>query len=91
VELASGSWILRGPRERALMKTAALTHVEIVKDQNQDRFLIKEFSGDSVLVAVADGAGGTPAGQEAFGVIIERINDFQTESPTPEASLVRLM
>ncbi len=73
------------------MKTAAVSHVGLVKDQNQDRFLIKEFSGDSVLIAVADGAGGTPAGEEASGVVIERINDFQPDSPTPEANLVRLM
>ena len=82
---------MRVPGERELMKTAAVTHVGLVKEQNQDRFLIKEFSGDSVLIAVADGAGGTPAGQEASGVVIERINDFQPDSPTPEASLVRLM
>ena len=73
------------------MKTAVVTHVGLVKEQNQDRFLIKEFSGDSVLIAVADGAGGTPAGQEASRVVIERINDFQPDSPTPEANLVRLM
>ena len=73
------------------MKTAAVTHVALVKDQNQDRFLIKEFSGDSVLIAVADGAGGTPAGLEASGVVIERLNDFQPDSQTPEAHLVGLM
>ena len=73
------------------MKTAVVTHVGLVKEQNEDRFLIKEFSVDSVLIAVADGAGGTPAGQEASGVVIEQINDFQPDSPTPEANLVRLM
>jgi protein phosphatase len=73
------------------MKTAAVTHVGLVKDQNQDRFLIKEFSGDSVLIAVADGAGGTPAGLEASGVVIEKLNDFQPDSQTPEAHLVGLM
>jgi protein phosphatase len=73
------------------MKTAAVTHVGLVKDQNQDRFLIKEFSGDSVLIAVADGAGGTPAGLEASGVVIERLNDFQPDSQTPEAHLAGLM
>ena len=73
------------------MKTAAVSHVGLVKDQNQDRFLIKEFSGDSVLIAVADGAGGTPAGKEASRVVIEELNGFQPNSPTPEANLVRLM
>jgi len=73
------------------MKTAAVTHVGLLKRQNQDRFLIKEFSGDSVLIAVADGAGGTPAGEEASGVVIERINNFQPDSQGPEANLVRLM
>ena len=73
------------------MKTAAKSHVGLVKDQNQDRFLIKEFSGDSVLIAVADGAGGTPAGEEASRVVIERLNDFQPDSQPPEADIVRLM
>ena len=73
------------------MKTAAVTHVGLLKDQNQDKFLIKEFSGDSVLVAVADGAGGTPAGLEASGVVIERLNDFQPDSQSPEDHLVDLM
>ena len=73
------------------MKTAAVTHVGLGKDQNQDRFLIKEFSGNSVLIAVADGAGGGPAGKEASGVVMEKLNDFQPNSPTPEVNLVRLM
>jgi serine/threonine protein phosphatase PrpC len=73
------------------MKTAAVTHVGLSERQNQDQFLIKEFSGDSVLVAVADGAGGTPAGEKASGVVIERLNDFQPDSPTPEEHLVRFM
>ena len=73
------------------MKTTAITHVGLTERQNQDQFLIKEFSGDSVLVAVADGAGGTPAGEKASGVVIERLSDFQPDSPTPEEHLVRLM
>jgi len=73
------------------VKTAAVTHVGLVKDQNQDRFLIKEFSDDSVLIAVADGAGGGPAGQEASGVVIERLDDFQPDSQSPEDHLVSLM
>ena len=73
------------------MKTAAVTHVALVKDQNQDRFLIKEFPGDSVLVAVADGAGGTPAGLEASRVVIEKLNDFHPDSQTPQDHLVGLM
>jgi serine/threonine protein phosphatase PrpC len=73
------------------MKTASVTCVGLTKRVNQDRFLIKEFSGDSVLIAVADGAGGTPAGEEASGAVIERLNDFQPDSPNPEEHLVRLM
>ena len=73
------------------MKTTAITHVGLTERQNQDQFLIKEFSGDSVLIAVADGAGGTPAGEKASGVVIERLNDFQPDSPTPAEHLVRLM
>lgn len=73
------------------MKTAAVTHVGLVKEQNQDRFLVREFSDDSILIAVADGAGGGPAGQEASGVVIEKLNEFQPVSQSPEDHLVSLM
>jgi protein phosphatase len=81
----------RGPGEREQMKTAAVTHVGLVKEQNQDRFLIREFSNDSLLIAVADGAGGGPAGQEASGVVIERLDDFQPDSQSPKDHLASLM
>ena len=73
------------------MKTAAVTHVGLVKDQNQDQFLIKEFSEDSVLIAVADGAGGTPAGEEASGVVINKLEDFRPDLQSPQEHLVSLM
>jgi len=73
------------------MKTAAVSHVGLVKDQNQDQFLIKEFSEDSVLIAVADGAGGTPAGEEASGVVIKKIEDFRPDLQSPQEHLVSLM
>jgi len=73
------------------MRTAAATHVGLVKDQNQDRFLIKEFSDDSVLIAVADGAGGTPAGEEASGVVIRKLEDFRPDLQSPQDHLVSLM
>ena len=73
------------------METAAITHKGLVKDQNQDRFLLKEYSDDSILFAVADGAGGVPAGEEASGEIIERLNLFQPDSQTPQEHLVSLM
>ena len=73
------------------MRTSAVTHAGPIRQQNQDRFLIKEFSSDSVLIAVADGAGGTPAGEEASRVVMERLNDFQPDSQDPEDDLVKLM
>ena len=73
------------------MKTAAITHKGLVKDENQDRFLIKEYSDDAILLAVADGAGGAPAGQQASGQVMERINVFQPDSQTPQEHLVKLM
>ena len=73
------------------MRTAAVTHVGLVKDQNRDRFLIKEFSDDSVLIAVADGAGGTPAGEKASGVVITQLEDFRPDLQSPQDHLVSLM
>ena len=44
------------------MKTFAITHPGLVREDNEDRCLSVELDGGSVLLAVADGMGGEAGG-----------------------------
>ena len=44
------------------MKTFASIHTGLVRKKNEDRYLIREITGGSILLAVADGMGGETAG-----------------------------
>ena len=47
----------------------ALTHIGLVRESNEDRYLIKTLIDGSVLVAVADGLGGEVAGDYAAEIM----------------------
>lgn len=47
---------------RHCVKTFAFTHTGLTRNKNEDRYLIKEITDDSVLLAVADGMRGEVAG-----------------------------
>jgi len=61
------------------MKTYALTHRGLVRRENQDRFLVKEFPG-AVLVALADGMGGHAGGEIAAQTAVDALEGFDPES-----------
>lgn len=76
------------------MKTVALTHIGFVREKNEDRYLIKELTDGSLLLAVADGMGGEVAGDYAAELIIKKIghrqphplkNDWQLSQLVKEA------
>jgi protein phosphatase len=73
------------------MKIFSKTHRGFIRDANQDRFLVKEFSNDCVLLAVADGAGGEAEGERAAEIARESLNKFDPDSETVEAQFVKLM
>ncbi len=54
------------------METFALTHTGLKKKRNEDRYLVKEFTDGSILLAVADGMGGEAAGDYAAEIMIAR-------------------
>ncbi len=73
------------------MKTCSVTHKGLVRDQNQDRFLVEEFSNGCVLLAVADGAGGETKGERAAEIAKESLANFDRDSEAIEAQFVKLM
>ena len=73
------------------MQTCAVTHKGMVRKVNQDRFLVKEFSDGAVLLAVADGAGGEPAGEQAAEIAIGGMADFDLGYQPVVAQLVDSM
>lgn len=73
------------------MKIHSLTHKGFVKDRNQDRFLVREFSNGSVLLAVADGAGGEPEGERAAEIAKETLKHFDHDRESVVGHLVELM
>jgi protein phosphatase len=60
-----------------------------VRDGNEDRFLVRESDG-TLLLAVADGVGGTPGGEIAAGAAIEELATRFFSAPRERAVAERL-
>ena len=73
------------------MKTFASTHTGIVRKKNEDRYLIKEITGDSILLAVADGMGGEAAGGYAAELTLNMMADAQQDAIENEQQLAQLV
>ncbi len=69
------------------MDIFAITHIGLKRDRNEDRYLVKEFSDGSTLLAVADGMGGEAAGDYAAEVMINGLADIKGESGNPERQI----
>jgi len=70
------------------MNAHALTHSGRVRKNNEDRFLIKELSADSVILAVADGMGGQAGGETAAQIVIDTVASFTPGSQKPSVALL---
>ena len=62
-----------------------------MRKQNQDRSLVKEFPDGTILLAVADGAGGEPEGERAAEIARESLTSFDRHSTDITAQLVESM
>ncbi|MFP5211874.1 MAG: PP2C family protein-serine/threonine phosphatase [Acidobacteriota bacterium] len=71
------------------MKTCFATHLGLVRENNEDRSLVKRFDDGSVLAAVADGMGGHAAGERAARIAIDVLDQFVPEPGDIGGSLVR--
>jgi protein phosphatase len=73
------------------MKSVAIKHRGLVKEDNQDLFLVKEFENGSLLMAVADGLGGMVGGKRAAEMAKECLSNFNPECESVEAHIEELM
>jgi protein phosphatase len=65
------------------METARETHQGLKRANNQDRYLVRNFGSEAVLLAVADGMGGEAAGDRAAQIAIDSLENFQSEAADP--------
>jgi protein phosphatase len=73
------------------MKSFAMKHQGLVKEDNQDLFFVKEFDDGCVLLAVADGLGGMVGGKRAAETARECLKNFNPECEAVEAHIEELM
>jgi serine/threonine protein phosphatase PrpC len=73
------------------MKTYFVTHKGFVREQNQDRFLVKDYADGSILLAVADGAGGEAEGERAAEIAKESLSLFDPSSTDISSQIVESM
>ena len=71
------------------METYGITHRGLKRKENQDRFFIREWDDQTILVAVADGMGGEAGGGLAAQIAIEAVKEFTPDLVTPGAFLKR--
>lgn len=72
------------------MKAWAITHPGFKRLDNQDRYLIREYAGGGMLLAVADGMGGEAAGDLAAQMAVEGLRGLDPGRPVTEAGLTQL-
>jgi serine/threonine protein phosphatase PrpC len=72
------------------MKVSSLTDKGLVYPINQDAVAINELGNGSLLVAVADGLNGQPAGDRAAAVAQQCVVDFTLDSSPVQNQLVQL-
>jgi protein phosphatase len=68
------------------METYAVTHRGLIRKENQDRYFLREFEDQTILMAVADGMGGEAGGGLAAQMAVEALKDFDPNLATIEAS-----
>ena len=66
---------------------ASRTHTGLVRNDNQDRLYVKCLDEQSLLMAVADGMGGGPAGGEAAAIMCDALTRMSGPIRDPEQAL----
>jgi protein phosphatase len=72
------------------MVVEAITHPGLRRQENEDRFLIRNFHAPSSLLVVADGMGGHAGGEVAAQLAIETLANFAFTEPDRTRELVTL-
>jgi len=72
------------------IKTCALTHNGLARENNEDRYLINKMDDGYVLLAVADGMGGEVAGEQAAEMTMKKLACMQPGTMDMEGHLAFL-
>ncbi len=70
------------------MNIYAQTHIGMVRKKNEDRYLVKEMSNDSILLMVADGMGGEALGDVAAEIVRGSLDGITPGLNNSESQLV---
>ncbi|MCP4718952.1 MAG: serine/threonine-protein phosphatase [Desulfobacteraceae bacterium] len=58
------------------IEVAAQTDIGLERKTNQDRYAMRCFSDDTILMAIADGLGGEPGGEIASAYVMEEVKQL---------------
>ncbi|MEM5786607.1 MAG: protein phosphatase 2C domain-containing protein [Syntrophobacteraceae bacterium] len=73
------------------MLIESTTHNGLVRENNEDRLLIKSFENGTALLALADGMGGHAAGEIAAELSLEGFKSLGPASPDIQSELLRIV
>lgn len=73
------------------MKIASATHPGLIRKNNEDRLLAREYTGGAVLLAVADGLGGHEAGERAAQMALSGLEALNVDASDMDEQLVSLV
>jgi protein phosphatase len=73
------------------MEIYGLSHGGLVRDTNEDRFLIRKLTETAFLLAVADGMGGQTGGEVAAQIVIDILTESGFATPYDEKPLSLLI
>jgi serine/threonine protein phosphatase PrpC len=68
----------------------AMTHIGRIRENNEDRYLVKETDDRALLLAVADGMGGAEAGEVAAELVISELENIWVSSQDTEQLLTAI-
>jgi protein phosphatase len=73
------------------MKAYSATHKGLVREDNEDRAIVRQFGNGAVLLAVADGMGGRAAGERAAQIVADSLDAFDPDTESVEGHLGQLI
>ena len=71
------------------MRHYGVTHIGL-RENNEDRFLIRELEDGNILLAVADGMGGHVGGEQAAQITVQSMLAFRMRYADPQEQMVNL-
>ncbi len=75
----------------APVKIHSLSHLGLIRANNEDRFFMKEYGSESIFLVIADGMGGHAAGEKAAQIAVDTMAAFDPNRRRIGKHLVELV